>query len=146
MATKKAASAKKTAPKRSAAPKPTVDSVRETVNKAFEDAQARSEEAFESAVKFTRDASYVSIGAPIVVGERLSNRQFELMDYQAFVDAAMAKGHERVADFQNYVEPLTMRVSEVIDPITERVEAQLPEQVRTTLQDSRKRMRELLDV
>lgn len=137
--------AKKAAASKTTAPTTTVDSVVSAVNKAFQDAQRNTEDVVEGAVRFSRDAAHVSIGAPFVVQQRIAGRNFEVVDYRTFLDEAKAEGSERVGELQELVEPMTARVTEVVDPITERIEAQLPTQVRTTLQDNRRRMRDLLN-
>lgn len=154
MATKKSTAkttkttAKKTTKKvtAKAAPKSTVDSVVENVSDAVEGVGERAEDAFETAVRFAKDAGYTSIGAGLVVQDRLSQRKFELIDYKTFLDEAKAKGHEQVVEVQNFIEPIAERINERVEPITERIEAQLPTQFRDAIVDGRERMSKLLSV
>ncbi len=146
--TKAKATAKTTAKKatKTAAPKSTVDSVVENVTDVVEGVGERAEDAFETAVRFAKDASYTSIGAGFVVQDRLSQRKFELIDYKTFLDEAKAKGHEQVVEVQNFIEPIAERINERVEPITDRIEAQLPTQVRDAIVDGRERVSKLLSV
>lgn len=139
-------SAKATSAKKTAAPKSTVDSVVENVTDAVEGVTERAEDAFETAVRFAKDASYTSIGAGLVVQERVSQRKFEMIDYKTFLDEAKTKGHEQVVEVQNFIEPIAERINERVEPIAERIEAQLPTQVRDAIVDGRERMSKLLSV
>ena len=129
------ASAKTTKATKTAAPKSTVDTVVENVTDVVEGVTERAEDAFETAVRFAKDASYTSIGAGFVVQDRINERKFELIDYKTFLDEAKAKGHEQVADVQSFIEP-----------IVDRVEAQLPTPVRDVIVDGRERVSKLLSV
>ena len=111
------------------------DSIIENVSEAFEGVAGRTEDALETAVRYGRDASFAYIGAGFVVSDRISQGKFELMDYQAFIDEAKAKGEARVTEVQEFFEP-----------ISERFEAQLPAPVRDAIVDGRERVRELLKV
>ena len=145
-----ATSAKQTATKTGAkaeqTSKSTVDTVVENLTEAVEDVTERTDEFVETAVRFARDAAHASIGAGLVVQDRVSQRKFELIDYRTFNDEAKAKGEERVNEVQDFFEPITKRVNETVEPITERIEAQLPTPVREAIVERRERMRELLAV
>lgn len=138
------ASTKTTAKK--AAPKSTVDSVVENVTDVVEGVTERAEDALETAVRFAKDASYTSIGAGFVVQDRINERKFELIDYKTFLDEAKTKGHEQVTEVQNFIEPIAARINERVEPITDRIEAQLPTPVREAIVDGRERVSKLLSV
>ena len=139
MATKKTAAKKSTTSKKASTATET-----STVDSVVDEVTERAEDAFETVVRYAREAAHTSIGAAFVVPERINQRKFELIDYRTFLDEAKAQGEERAADVQHFFEPFVQRVNDAVEPITEKIEAQLPAPVREAIVDGRERVRELL--
>lgn len=147
--TAKKTAARKPAAKKTAARKPAAKQV-ETKKPAFDmpdmdEINERFDDIMTDAMKFVRDATYTSVGVPLVVQERLSKREFTTMPYDEFMDEAKAKGETRVHEIQDRFEPYVQRLTDRIEPVTDRIEARLPEQVKEAIETGRDRVRHVLD-
>jgi hypothetical protein len=147
--TAKKTAAKKTAAKKTAATKtaaPTAASVTDDVQELVEDATKRFEESVDVAARFARDAAFVSLGTPFVIQDRIVERNFELVDYRTFLDQAKAKGEVQFEEIRSAIEPITDKFTQTVEPIVERIEENLPKQVKDVVDANRARMRELLPI
>jgi len=109
----------------------------------------RVEDVVIDAVKFVRDAAHTYIGIGIAVQDRVVNRgATDKAVYPNFLEEAKVKGHARVAEIQDRVEPIAQRLADRVEPITERItgriESRLPEQMKGALETSRQRVRHIL--
>jgi hypothetical protein len=72
----------------------------------------------------------------------------DLTQLKSVIAEAEQVGHDRVTQFQHRIESLTAPVSKRVDgrfeQVSEKIESQLPEQVRDFVASSRKRMRSLV--
>lgn len=128
------------------APKSTVENAVDELTAAIGDTTERLEDAVELMVRFARDAAHTYVGAGFVIQDKLARRDFGLVDYQAFLDQAKAKGDEQIAEFQARIEPLTSKVNQAVEPITDLIETNLPKPVKDALDAGRDRVRDLLAV
>ena len=96
-------------------------------------------------VKFWRDATYTSVGVPLMVQERIAERDTSTISYTEFVEQSKAKGEVRVTEIQDRFEPMAQRFVDQFEPVAERIEARLPDQVKEAIEASRDRMRHVLD-
>jgi hypothetical protein len=145
--TTRKSTARKPAAKRTAARQPVAETVAapQSVASVVDDWTSRVETAMKDGAQFMRDAAYTYVGIGLVVQDRMVHRGLhDTVGYASFLEEAKAKGHVRVTEIQERFEPIVKSVTDRIEPITDRIEANLPAPVKEALDSGRERVRSVL--
>ena len=114
------------------------------VNEFIDDASDRAEDAFETALRYAREAAYTYVGAGFVIQDRVAQRKFDRVDYRTFLDEAKTKGEAQLSEIQSKIEPIAAKFTQAVEPIVDRIEETLPKQVKDAVEANRDRVRDLL--